>query len=133
MLLTDGKGIPLTFTIHSASPHEVKLAETTLKSLPKPLRKFVQRLVADRGYDSDPLRNRLKEQKIQLIAPERCNKRVKLNDGRVLRRYKKRWRVERCFSWLHNFRRLVVRWDRNPLVYAAFVRIACITIILRHF
>ena len=133
MLLTDGKGIPLTFTIHSVSPHEVKLAETTLNSLPKALRMFVQRIVADRAYDSDPLRNRLKEQKIQLIAPERCNKRMKRNDGRVLRRYKKRWRVERCFSWLHNLRHLVVRWDRNPLVCAAFVRIACITIILRHF
>jgi transposase len=133
MLLTDGKGIPLTFTVHSASPHEVTLAEDLLESLPRRLRAYIERLIADMAYDSRKLRKAVLKRGHELIAPHRSNNPLKLQDGRSLRRYRRRWKVERCFAWLHNFRRLVVRWDRSPVVYAAFVRVACISIILRHF
>ena len=45
--------------------------------------------------------------------------------------YKKRWRVERTFAWLDNFRRLVVRWERLAMMYEAFCILACIIICLR--
>jgi len=71
------------------------------------------RLIADKGYDSDPLRKRLKEFKINLIVPHRNNrKKLKLRDGRKLKRYRKRWKIERTFAWLDNYRRLLVRHER---------------------
>jgi IS4 transposase len=63
-----------------------------------------QRLIADRANDSDPLDA---EKGIELIAPHRRNrKKAKTQDGRKLRRYKRRWKIERLFAWLGNFRAL---------------------------
>lgn len=124
----------------SASPAEVKLAEAALESIRVPRkgrgrpRQRPQRLIADRGYDSDPLRKRLKALKIELIAPHRRNrKKAKTQDGRKLRRYRKRWKVERTFAWLGNFRRLVVRYERHILMYRAFFHLACLMIVLNRF
>ena len=47
-----------------------------------------------------------------------------MQEGRKLRRYKRRWKVERTISWVGNFRRLVVRWDRHLEVYRGFFHIA---------
>ena len=70
------------------------------------------RLVGDRAYDSDTLDQRLKEEyDIELIAPHRGQRRVRTQDRRKLRRYNRRWRVERLFAWLHWFRRLVTRYE----------------------
>jgi len=60
-------------------------------------------------------------------------KRKKTQDGRKLRRYRKRWRVERLFAWLRNFRRLVTRYEYHAANFLAFVQLACIMILLRHF
>jgi transposase len=140
MVVVDGKGIPIGGTLASASPAEVKLAEETLETVRVPRngrgrpKKRPRRLIADKGYDSDPLRKRLKILKIDLIAPHRKNrKKSKKQDGRKLRRYKKRWKVERTFAWLSNFRRLVVRYERLLTVYRAFFHLACLMIVLKRF
>ena len=90
------------------------------------------RLIYDRAADSDPLRRRLAQRGIELICPHRSN-RIKpaTQDGRKLRRYKRRWKMERLFAWLGNFRRLVVRWDRDLRSYRAFFHMACLLITLR--
>ena len=91
------------------------------------------RVIADKAYDSDPLRERLAERDIELVAPHRRNRvRPKTQDGRALRRYRRRWKVERTFSWLQNFRRLVVRYERHSRIFLAFVHVACMLITLRH-
>ena len=140
MVVVDGQGIPIGSTLASASPAEVKLAEETLETVNVPRngrgrpRKRPLRLIADRGYDSDPLRKRLKELKIDLIVPHRNNrKKPKQQDGRKLRRYRKRWKIERTFSWLSNFRRLVVRYERLITVYRGFFHLACLMIVLNRF
>ena len=107
------------------------MLEPTLHPLPQKLLNKVQRLILDRGYDSDPLRGRLKEQGIEMICPHRRNrKKPKTQDGRKLRRYKRRWKVERTFAWLSNYRRLVVRWERSLVVYQGFFHLACALIAL---
>ena len=53
-------------------------------------------------------------------------------DGRVLRRYRRRWKVERLFAWLHNFRRVVIRWEYYPENFLGMVQLACAVILLRH-
>jgi transposase len=91
------------------------------------------RLVGDRAYDSDPLDERLAKQGIAMIAPHRRNrKRAKTQDGRKLRRYRRRWKVERLFAWLGNFRRLVVRYERHLENYVGLVHLGCIVLLLRH-
>jgi len=92
-----------------------------------------ERLVCDKGYDSDGLRERLRGGRgIELVCPHRRNrKRAPLQDGRKLRRYKRRWKVERTFAWLGNFRRLVVRYERSLRMYRAFFHVACLVITLR--
>ena len=90
------------------------------------------RVIADKAYDSDPLRKRLRQRGIELIVPHRCNrKKPATQDGRTLRRYRRRWIVERTNAWLGNFRRLVVRYDRSLTIYGAFFHIACFMIVLR--
>jgi len=97
MVVVDGQGIPLGSILASASPAEVKLAEETLEAVKVPRaargrpKKRPTRLIADKAYDSDPLRKRLKYLKIDLIVPHRRNrKKPKIQDGRKLRRYRKR-------------------------------------------
>ena len=78
------------------------------------------------------MREQLAERGIELIAPHRKNRRKPpTQDSRALRRYKRRWVVERTFAWLGNFRRLVVRYDRSLTIYQAFFHIACFMIVLR--
>jgi len=91
-----------------------------------------QRLIGDRAYDADPLDAGLAALGVEMIAPHRRNrKRPKTQDGRPLRRYKRRWKVERLFAWLGNFRRLVVRYERHALNFLGFVHLGCILILLR--
>ena len=74
----------------------------------------------------------LAAQGVQMIAPHRSNrKKPKTQDGRVLRRYKRRWKIERLFAWLGNFRRLVTRWERKAQNFLGFVQLGCIIILLR--
>jgi transposase len=138
MVVVDGTGIPLGSQLTSASPAEVKLAAGTLDAVAVPRRgggrpkKRPARVIADRAYDSDPLRDQLARLRMQLIVPHRKNRRAaSRNDGRTLRRYRKRWKVERTFAWLGNYRRLVVRYDRSLKMYRAFFHVACALITLR--
>jgi hypothetical protein len=70
---------------------------------------------------------------VQLIAPHHCvRSRKATQDGRVLRRYRRRWKIERLFAWLHNFRRVVVRWEYYPENFLGMVQLACAVILLRY-
>lgn len=138
MVVVDGEGVPLGATIHSASPAEVTLLEETISTIAVPRggpgrpRSTPERLIADKAYDSDPLRKRLKQRGIELIVPHRANRtRKATQDGRPLRRYRRRWKIERTFAWLQNFRRLVTRYERHASMFLAFVHVACLIITLR--
>jgi len=131
MAVVDGHGLPLAITTHSASPAEVKLAEEVVAAIPLP--KKPKRLIGDKAYDSDPLARELAlKHDVELIAPHRRNRKRKTQDGRPLRRYRRRWKVERFFAWLNNFRRLPLRWERLIANYQGFLDLACIIILLRH-
>ncbi|MDJ0762824.1 MAG: IS5 family transposase [Myxococcota bacterium] len=130
MAVVDGNGLPLGVTIHSASLAEVRLVDEVIDNIP--LKKLPERLIGDKAYDSDKLALDLWEtHNIELIAPNRSNRR-KSQDGRPLRRYRKRWKVERFFAWLGNFRRIVVRWEYHSKNYLGFIELACAIILLRY-
>jgi transposase len=130
MAIVDGNGLPIGIRIASASPHEVTLVDDTLDAI---MTDDPQRLIGDRAYDSDALDVRLQEQRnIEMIAPHRSNRRKQTQDGRPLRRCRRRWKVERLFAWLQNFRRLVTRWEYHADNFLGFVQLGCIVILLRH-
>ena len=128
MAIADGHGFPLSVHVASASPHETKLVEPTLDQ--RFLAQAPKRMIGDRAYDSDPLDQRIHERYgVQLIAPHKFVRvAAATQDGRVLRR----WKVERLFAWLHNFRRTVIRWEYYPEKFLGMVQLACAIILLRH-
>lgn len=132
MVIADASGLPLAVHTTSASPHEVTLVEATLDetlTMGRP-----RRLVGDRAYDSDPLDQRLAAQGIELIAPHKRNRiRPATQDGRGLRRYRRRWKVERLFAWLNKYKRVITRWDRHVDHFNAFVYLACSMILMRRY
>ena len=90
------------------------------------------RVIADKAYDSDPLRKRLRKRGINPLSPHRRNHRnVNSQDDRLWDRYGRRYTVERTFSWLGNFRRIVVRYEHQVCMYEAFLQIACVMIIIK--
>jgi transposase len=139
MVLVDGAGTPLGAHLDAASPAEVTLLEHTLETVavgrpgkPGRPRQRPARLIADRGDDSNPLRARWARRGIEPIIPARRNhKHATHQDGPKLRRYRRRWIVERTFAWLGQFRRLAVRYERLITTYAGFFHMACALLTLR--
>jgi transposase len=132
MVLADGRGLPLGAEIASASPHEVTLIEPLLAQRVLPTKPH--RLIYDLAADSDPLRTRLAKRGIELVCPHRVNrKKPPTQDGRKLRRYRHRWKIERSIGWLQNFRRLVTRYEYYAHLFHGFVQIACLIVVMRRF
>jgi transposase len=129
MAIVDGGGLPIAIMSASASPHEVTLVGEKIAS--RPCDEVRARLVGDRAYDSDTLDAELAERlQVQLIAPHRRGRRRRrTQDGRALRRYRRRWKVERFFAWLGKRPRVVVRWDRHWENTLGWVRLAAILIL----
>jgi transposase len=126
----DFNGLPLAADTASASPHEVTLVYTTLAQ--SFTRHKPERLIGDRAYDSEPLDAELKAEGIEMVVPHKSN-RVKpaTQDRRALRRYCRRWKVERLNAWLQNCRRIATRFDYYAENYLGFVHLGCIKILLR--
>ena len=135
MAVTDGNGLPIGLYLAAANHHEVTLAEPTLQTIrvrqkrgrPKTRPK---ELVADKAYDSRAFRHALRQRGIKPTIPtfER-RKRTSPRRGRPIRvgeSYQQRWKVERCFGWMDNCRRLVVRYDRQLHIYHSFCLLALI-------
>jgi transposase len=130
MAVADRNGLPVSVCVESATPHEVTLAMSTLLHLVVP--DAPQNLVADNAYDSDRLDAELRCYGIELIAPHRRNRKKPTQDRRRLKRYQRRWKIERLFAWLQNFRRLVVRYERHAENFLGMLHLASSLILLRH-
>src|ERR671914_150517 len=120
MVVTDGQGLPIGLYVDSAQPHESQLAQATLATVrvPQPRgrpRTRPKELVADKAYDSYEFRQRLRRRGIKpTIPPIERRKRREPKRGRPVKvgpSYRQRWKVERCFGWMDNCRRLVVRYE----------------------
>ena len=132
MAIADGHGLPIAVGIASASPHETRLVEATLQQ--RFTRAKPERMIGDTAYDSDPLDQQLEPQDVHLIAPHKCNRRKPpTQDGRELRRYCRRWKIERLFAWLHNFRRLVIRWEYHEANFLGMLQLGCVLILMRNY
>lgn len=130
--IVDPEGTPLGVSFAAANRSEVKLIEPLLDHLQIP-GKDPELLLDDKAAESDPLRKRLQEERgIELVCPHRKNrKRKPTQDGRSVRKYKRRYKVERTHSWLHNFRRTIIRDETTMLRYTGWIHLACALITLR--
>jgi transposase len=130
MAVADRSGLPLAVGIESGQRNEQKLVVGTLKKsfLRKQLPKI---LIGDKAYDSDPLDRELAAMGIEMISPHHPRRRRKTQDGRKLRRYKRRWKVERLFAWIFRFRRLVTRYEQKAENFLGLIQLACAQILWR--
>lgn len=130
MAIADSNGLPLAVHIDGGNRFDSVLTEQTLDVAFVP--KLPPRLIADRAWDGRELQRRLKtERGIDLIAPNKKNTRHYKTDGRKLRRYKRRWKVERLFAWLKRWRRISTRWERKAENFLGFVHLGCAVLLLR--
>jgi transposase len=130
MAVADRNRLPVSVCAESATPNEVTLAMSTLVQMVVP--DAPQNLIGDNAYDSDRLDKELRSYGIELIAPHRRNRRASTQDRRRLKRYRRRWKIERLFAWLQNFRRVVVRYERHAENFLAMIQLAASLILLRH-
>ena len=129
-VITDAQGIPLAAIVTGANAHDVTQALPLVEAIPavkgkrgRP-RQRPDELHGDRGYDSEPLRQQLRRLHISPVLAKRGTP-----HGSGLGVY--RWVVERTLSWLHQFRRLRVRYERRGDIHKAFLTIGCAIICSR--
>lgn len=130
-MLTDGNGIPLAVVLAPANRHDMKLFEKTLAAqqlAPEESEVELPRhLCLDRGYDYDEIREIIEEWGYQGHIPPSKKDDLVMRDIPNYRA--RRWVVERTHAWMNRFRRLLIRWEKKPENYLAFLQIAsaCIT------
>ena len=130
--MTDGNDLPLSAFITAANISEVHAIETLVDECHCSTAHWPKRLLYDKAADADWLRKTLAGRDIELICPHRNNRtKPPLQDGRSLRRYKRRYKIERSISWLQRFRRLITRWEYYAELFEGFVHLACLYTILQ--
>lgn len=129
-MLTDAQGIPLAAKLTGAETHDVTQLLPLVEAIP-PLRgrrgrprRRPERVQGDRGYDSEPHRKALRAKGIKPVLAKR---RTPHGSGLGVHR----WVVERTLAWLHQFKRLRVRFERRADIHEAFLSLGCILICWR--
>jgi putative transposase len=123
----EGHGVPIGVAVEGANRHDMKLVRATVESLvverPAPTEDHPQGMCLDKGYDYDEVYAILQEFGFTAHVRPRGEeaKAIKREAGFKARR----WVVERAHSWMNRFRRLLIRWDKKPENYLAFLHFAC--------
>jgi transposase len=129
-VVVDGQGIPLAVSLTGANRHDVTQLVPLVDAIP-PIRGRVgrprfrpDRLYADRAYDSKADRIALR---LRGIAPQIPRRNTAHGSGLGIYR----WVVERTIAWIHQPRRLRVRFERRADIHEGFMRLTCALICWR--
>ena len=129
-MITDARGLPLAAQLTSANTNDITQLQPLVEAIPavrgkrgRPRRR-PERVQGDRGYDSEPHRQWLRRLGIEPLLAKRNTP-----HGSGLGVY--RWVVERTLAWLHQFRRLRIRYERRPEMHEAFLTLGCALICWR--
>jgi transposase len=114
--LADALGRPLRVILTPGQAHDVKGAPALLEGVEG------GSVIADKGYDSNEVREIIAEAGMQAVIPSRRSRKVPIPHDPVL--YKARNRIERCFNKLKHFRRMATRYDRRDLYFLSFIHLA---------
>ena len=132
-MLTEAKGVPVGLAVDGANRHDMKLFRATVEAIPverpAPTPEQPQGLCLDKGYDFDEVRQTLQEFGFtaHICARGEEARAIKREAGFKARR----WVVERTHSWMNRFRRILIRWDKAPNNYIAFLHFACALLAFR--
>ena len=132
-VLTEGCGVPIGLAIDGANRHDMKMVEATVNSIPlkrpKPTKERPQAMCLDKGYDYDSVRDLVAEfgYTAHIRARGEEAQAIKRDAGFKARR----WVVERTHSWMNRFRRILTRWEKNPINYLALLHFVCALITFR--
>lgn len=85
--------------------------------------KLAKGLIADKGYDTDAIRQWAKSRRMKVVIPAKRNRKRKIWHDKKL--YAQRNRIERCFGKLKLHRRIATRYDRNDSHFLSFLFLAC--------
>lgn len=130
-MVTDANGLPLAIKLTGANRHDITQLLPLINSIPPIAGKVghprykPDSVLGDRGYDSEPHRKELRQKGIEPVLAKR-----RTENGSGLGIY--RWVVERSISWLHQNRRLRIRYEKRPEIHEAFLTIGCIKICWNH-
>jgi transposase len=132
-LVTEGHGVPLGVVMEGANRHDMKLVRATLDSIvvarPAPTAEQPQGLCLDKGYDYQEVREIVAE--FGFTAHSRSRGKAARALTMEASKKARRWVVERTHSWMNRFRRILVRWEKKPEHYLAFLHFACALIAFR--
>jgi transposase len=103
------------------------LVDTTIDACP--LNEIPKTIIGDKAYDSDELDSSLLKRGIRLIAPNKYNRIRNHEDGRSLRRYRRRWKIERCFAWLQSYRKVATRYEIKFCNWVGYILLAASNLI----
>jgi transposase len=132
MAVTDHRGLPLALALAEGNRHDSALTDMTLDAAF--VKKLPPRLIADKAWDNSSLQKRLLDERhIDLISPKRSGRIAnnRKQDKRSLRRYKRRWKVERFFAWIKRWRRLATRWEVKSENFLGFYLLAGSVVLMR--
>jgi transposase len=131
MILVDAQGLPVSAYTAPANRAENHLAQQVFDfMLPSAT---PERIIGDKAYDSNRLADFFADHDVELIAAHRAKRRPenKTQDGRALRRARRRWTVERTIAWLQNYRRLCIRWERSTALFQGLLHLSCAHLLLK--
>jgi transposase len=131
MIMVDAKGLPVAACTSDAAPHESRLVQRLFDFMIT--EQMPEHLIGDKAYDSDRLDDELREAGVEMIAPHRSNRKpeTKTQDVRPLRRYGRRWTVERTIAWLQHYRRICIRWEKSAAAFQALVHLSCSMLLIK--
>jgi len=125
--LTDGGGIPMGLAVEGANRHDVTMVEATLTRLPlerpTPTPAQPPGMCRDKGDDDDEVRE------LRTALGCTAHMRARGEAAKALTQEAgvkaRRWGVERTQSWMHRFRRVLIRWDKHLRNDRACLHLAC--------
>ena len=115
--LADAKGRLIALLLTGGETHDCPVAERLIKRVEP-----AERLLGDKAYDSNELRDELAQRGTKPVIPNRSNRKLRFSFNKRL--YKLRWRIESAFNRLKDFRRIATRYDKLARNYLASVCLA---------
>jgi transposase len=120
-MVSDGRGRPLNFFLSPGQMSDAKGALVLLAQLPP-----AKRLLGDKGYDADWLRDELKARRIRVCIPARNGRNRPATHNRKL--YTKRHRIENAFARLKDWRGIAMRYTRCGDLFLSAIALAAAVI-----
>lgn len=122
---TNAEGLPIGILITPGQAHDV----TAYPALMQEVDDNPERMLADKGFDSDAVRHDIEKRGGEALIPTRANRKVQHLVDKAI--YALRNRIERFFNRVKNSRRVATRYDKLVASFAAFVLLATIRLWIR--